>query len=263
MARILAISSQVVRGHVGLCATVPALQSLGHEVWALPTVLLASRPGLGRVDRLQIAAGELAAMLEAIESDGCWPSLDAVLTGYFPSPDAVAVAARAVGRIKAANPSVIVCTDPILGDNGKLYIPEETAGAIRDDLLPLATLATPNLFELGWLSGAPIGSIEDAAGAARRLGPSMVAVTSAAVSRQEVTTLLVHDAALSRRTTPWFAGVPNGAGDLFAGLLLGHLLRQLPAEDAFDAALAALGPVLASSDGRDVLQLSALQSRPT
>ena len=45
MAKVLAISSHVVRGHVGLDATVPALQYLGHEVWALPTVLLSSRPG--------------------------------------------------------------------------------------------------------------------------------------------------------------------------------------------------------------------------
>ena len=56
MARILAISSHVVRGNVGLAATVPALQSLGHEVWALPTVLLASRPGFGRLQPLRAAA---------------------------------------------------------------------------------------------------------------------------------------------------------------------------------------------------------------
>ena len=49
MAKVLAISSHVVRGAVGLAATVPALQYLGHEVWALPTVLLSSRPGLGRL----------------------------------------------------------------------------------------------------------------------------------------------------------------------------------------------------------------------
>ena len=58
MARILAISSHVVRGQVGLAATVPALQSLGHEVWALPTVLLASRPGLGRMSRYELPPAE-------------------------------------------------------------------------------------------------------------------------------------------------------------------------------------------------------------
>ena len=81
MAKVLAISSHVVRGHVGLDATVPALQWLGHEVWAVPTVLLASRPGLGRMVRHELPASELADMLAALEADGCWPSLDAVLTG--------------------------------------------------------------------------------------------------------------------------------------------------------------------------------------
>ena len=61
MARVLAISSHVVRGTVGLAATVPALQWLGHEVWALPTVLLASRPGLGRFVRHEVPAPDLAA----------------------------------------------------------------------------------------------------------------------------------------------------------------------------------------------------------
>src|SRR6185503_20515276 len=103
MAKVLAISSHVVRGHVGLDATVPALQHLGHEVWALPTVLLASRPGLGRLVKHEVPPRELGAMLAALEADGCWKSLDAVLTGYFPSPQSVLVAAQAVARIKAAN----------------------------------------------------------------------------------------------------------------------------------------------------------------
>ena len=90
MARILAISSHVVRGNVGLAATVPALQSLGHEVWALPTVLLASRPGLGRLSRYELPETDLSGMLAALQADGCWPMLDAVFTGYFPSPAAVA-----------------------------------------------------------------------------------------------------------------------------------------------------------------------------
>ena len=45
MARILAISSQVVRGHVGLSAIVPALQRLGHEVLPIPTIILSNHPG--------------------------------------------------------------------------------------------------------------------------------------------------------------------------------------------------------------------------
>jgi pyridoxine kinase len=258
MARILAISSHVVRGHVGLDATVPALQSLGHEVWALPTVLLASRPGLGRMSRHELPEAALADMLAALEDDGCWAMLDAVFTGYFPSAQSVRVTAKAVARIRAAKPSVLVCVDPILGDAGRLYVAQATAEAIRDELLPLADVATPNRFELDWLSGGSAGTEQELVRAARGLGPAMVAVTSAFESEQSIGTLLVTPAASLERKTAVRRAIANGAGDLFAGLFLGRLLRQEPAEAAFEASLASLDRVLAASEGQAVLQLSAL-----
>ena len=262
MGRVLAISSHVVRGQVGLDATVPALQWLGHEVWALPTVQLASRPGLGRMQRRDVAGSELAATLAALEADGCWRRLDAVLTGYFVTPDAVAAAAQAIGRIKQANPRLIVLVDPVLGDAGRLYVPQATAEAIRDTLLPLATIATPNLFELAWLVGATAHDLGDTARAARRLGTATVVVTSAVETETTVTTLLVDGRDQSERVAPKRAGIPNGAGDFFAGLFLGHRLNGRSSEAALDAGLADLDRVLAASASRDVLQLSALGARP-
>jgi len=260
MAKVLAISSHVARGRVGLDATVPALQWLGHEVWAMPTVLLASRPGLGRMVRHELPAPELARMLDALEADGCWPSLDAVLTGYFVSPEAVAAAARAVGRIKVANPRVAVLVDPVLGDGGKLYVAQATAIAIRDVLLPLATIATPNLFELAWLTGTVPENLDDAVRAAQTMAPATVIVTSAGESDDTVTTLLVKGRDRIERATSRRAGIPNGAGDLFAGLLLGYLLNGRAEAPALDASLADLDRVLAASVGCDVMQLAALAS---
>jgi pyridoxine kinase len=260
MAKVLAISSHVVRGAVGLAATVSALQHSGHEVWALPTVLLASRPGLGQLARQDLSGQELSRMLSALEADGCWPSLDAVLTGYFPSPECVGAAARAIAAIKAAKPGIPVLVDPVIGDAGRLYIAEATAQAIRDLLLPLATIATPNLFELAWLTGTSPQSIEDVAHAARRLGPSTVIVTSASETDSTVTTLLAAHGGKVVRETPRRAGIPNGAGDLFAGLFLGNLLSGHSPATALDASLFALDQVLAVSAGRDVLQLAALSA---
>jgi pyridoxine kinase len=261
MGRVLAISSHVARGHVGLAATVPALQWLGHEVWALPTVLLASRPGLGRFVRHDVPGPSLQAMLLALEADGNWASLDAVFTGYFGSAAAVAVAADAIGRIRHANAKSMVLVDPIIGDAGRLYVPGETAAAIRDRLLPLADVATPNLFELQWLTGATSGNLDDVARLAGELGPPRVVVTSAAEAHGEITTVLLDRAAVIDRSLTWQKGVPNGAGDLFAGLLLGHLLNGLATGAAFEASLTALDRVLKASSGRDVLQLAALQEQ--
>ena len=137
MAKVLAISSHVVRGHVGLDATVPALQWLGHEVWALPTVIVASRPGLGRMARHDLPAAELAGMLAALEADGCWPSLDAVLTGYFAS--ARRGRGSGAGDPRASRPPIRASScwsTRCSATPGASMSPPETAEAIRRELLP-------------------------------------------------------------------------------------------------------------------------------
>lgn len=261
MARILALSSHVVRGNVGLAVAVPALQALGHEVWALPTITLAARPGLGLASaqpggRRASSAAELAGLLDALEKDGCWPMLDAVLAGYFGSADTVIAAADAIRRIRTANKSVCVLVDPILGDAGRLYVPPSTAEAIRDRLLPLADIATPNRFELQWLTGTGEGS--DPRAAARALGPREVIVTSARETAQEVATLLLGQGDAIEIVSARVERVPNGSGDLLDGLLLGHILNGLTVRAALDASLAQLSRVLAASAGKDVLELRSL-----
>jgi pyridoxal/pyridoxine/pyridoxamine kinase len=42
-----------------------------------------------------------------------------------------------------------VC-DPVLGDCGQAYVPEELIPIYRDSLIPLADILTPNQTELQW-----------------------------------------------------------------------------------------------------------------
>ena len=86
-------------------------------------------------------------MLSALEADGCWPSLDAVLTGYFPRPG-VCCRGRGDRAHQGGEPRMPVLVDPVLGDAGRLYVAQETAEAIRDRLIAARHIATPNLFEL-------------------------------------------------------------------------------------------------------------------
>ena len=261
MGRVLAISSLVARGNVGLAATVPALQGLGHEVWAVPTVLLASRPGLGTLVKFPVPTPELAGLLAGLERDGGSGLLDAVFTGYFPSALAVATVAAAIRRLKQANSELIILVDPILGDADRLYVAAETAAAIRDELLPLASVTTPNLFELAWLVGCAPAEIEDVPAAARRLQVPTVVVTSAASSKDAVCSTLVTTSEAIDCPLPRREGIPNGAGDVFAGLLLGRWLNNAAGAQAFRRAIADLEPVLAASRHRPVLDLGALPRR--
>ena len=132
MARILAISSQVARGTVGLSIIVPALHALGHEVIALPTVILSNHPGHAHSAGQPVAPHTLHKMLDALKANGWLTGINAVLTGYLPSIEHVAFAATAIKSAHAANPRkrVMVLCDPVLGDDPKgLYIDARAAAA--------------------------------------------------------------------------------------------------------------------------------------
>jgi pyridoxine kinase len=178
MARILAISSQVVHGSVGLSVIVPALQSLGHEVIALPTVLLSNHSGHLHVAGTRIAPETLAAMIDALAANGWLAGVEVVLSGYLPTPEHVAFVAATVGRLRATKPALPYLCDPVIGDWPKgIYIDEHAAKAIRDQLQPLATMLTPNAFELGWLTGQPVVDLATALTAIRSLPAALQTVT--------------------------------------------------------------------------------------
>ena len=44
--------------------------------------------------------------------------------------------------------------DPVLGDDGKFYVPQVLTEFFKTSLMPLATVITPNQFEAEILSGS-------------------------------------------------------------------------------------------------------------
>lgn len=74
-----------------------------------------------------------------------------------------------------------VC-DPVLGDNGKLYVPPELVARFRTDVIPVADVVVPNQFEIEQLTeGGPIESVETAFERMAQLhamGPQTVLVSS-------------------------------------------------------------------------------------
>lgn len=261
MPTILSLSSQVARGHVGHSAAVFAWQRLGIEVVALPTILLSNRPDYPHRAGERVRPELLGEMIAALDANGWLGEIDAVFTGYLPSAAHVALAAGLVGRLKAERPELLYCCDPILGDEPDgLYIAEDAANALRDTLLPLADLVTPNRFELEWLTGEEIRSGADAVRAARSLATPMVLATSApADSGNELTNLLVEGGKAWGAVVGRRAAVPHGAGDLAAALFLGHLLRSRPAPEALALATAGIEAVIDASLAREELNLIASQ----
>ncbi|ARQ12215.1 pyridoxamine kinase [Rhizobium etli] len=243
---VIVISSHVVRGSVGNRAAVFALETLGHPVWALPTIVLPWHPGHGRSTRLTFAEADFDAAIDDLIRAPWIGEVRAVLSGYFGSAAQARSVARLIAALRQNKPELLYVCDPVMGDLGGLYVPEATAEAIRDHLIPLASLATPNRYELAWLSGAALDDNSAIMEAALALGPSRMLVTSAVPMMAGGTGNLFlsgrHALLAEHRVVD---NPPNGLGDLLAAVFLSRLLSGLEDEKALQLATASVFEVLA------------------
>ncbi|MEJ1159809.1 pyridoxal kinase [Prosthecomicrobium sp. N25] len=263
-AAVLVVSSLVARGAVGGRAAVFVLERMGHPVWFLPTVLLPWHPGHGRASRSLPAEADFEALAGDLARAPWLAEVGAVLTGYFATPAQVEAAAALVDAVKGANPAALHLCDPVLGDlrpdgSGGLYVPEPTALAIRDRLVPRADIVTPNRFEAGWLAGLPVSTTAETLAAARALGRRIAVVTSApAMMARSVAALMVTEARAIQAEHPLVDGAPHGTGDLFAAAFLARVLGGAAPEAALERAAATVFDMVARSvrAGADELLLA-------
>lgn len=261
MPRVLVVSSQVACGTVGLQATVPALWHAGVEVFAVPTILLSNHPGHAHIARATVAPRDIDSIIEALDANGWLGTVDAVLSGYVPTPEHAATIAATVDRVFSRTSRAIYVCDPILGDDPRgLYIAPDAAEAIRVQLLPRAQIVTPNRFELAWLSRHQVNCVSSASVAARTLGPSMTVATSIPAAREGwLANLLVTSKEISRVDVVRKASAPHGTGDVFAGLFTGRLLCGDSPEACLAYAATTLDHILAKDAPGNHLNLSLLR----
>ena len=141
-----------------------------------------------------------------------------LVIGFVPRPNLADIIAAQLADYKG-----VVLLDPVIGDYKKgLCVTAETARAIRDYLLPLAQIVTPNRFEAEVLLG--IAGDENAVehtflNGLFDLGPQAVVVTSyrREVENHRTTLLFTNGYSYYRITAPYYPTFPaHGAGDVFA-----------------------------------------------
>ena len=234
MKRVLILSSLVAASRVGGRVAVSAMEARGIEAVLVPSVLFGRHPGHGAPGGGPVAEDRFGTLLEGIAAQGLFARFNAVLTGYFASAGQVEIAAAAIQEIRKAAPDTIILVDPILGDEGQLYVGEDTATAIRDQLVPLADIITPNAFELGWLSGGDVATPVGFIAAAKAIAP-VTFMTSASFEtgygtayHAGGTAVLARHARLDRP--------PNGTGDFLAAEFLAALVSGTAPGEAFESA---------------------------
>jgi len=218
---------------------------MGFCVWSLLTVSLTWHPGQSKAHRLIVSDADFAAFCHDIAASPQSHEIDAVITGYFAAPGQVQLAGNLIRSLKSRKPDLIYLCDPVMADEGGLYINPAIAHAIRDTLLPLADIIKPNRSELEWICKTTCPTREAMIAAAMQLGAPTLLVSSAPVMGHEATgNLLIEKQGEGNQI--WLAEHPlvanpvNGLGDLTASLFLSHLLRKEPAQHALSQTTAAV-----------------------
>jgi len=134
---------------------------------------------------------------------------------------------------------------------------------LRDRVVPVADIITPNQFELGYLTGTEPGSLEStlaSADLARAMGPSTVLVTS--VERPDrapdtIEMLVVDDAGAWIVQTPLLPFKANGSGDVTAALFTAHYRSTGSAATALERTVSSVFDLIEAThrSGRRELQL--------
>jgi pyridoxine kinase len=272
---ILSIQSHVVYGHVGNSGAVFPLQRLGREVWPLMTVQYSSHLGYAGWRGRAFDAAMIDDCMTGLEAIGVLPRCAGLLTGYLGKPEIGEAALRALDRIRAANREAAYACDPVIGDVGPgIYVAAGVGEFFRDRALPLATIATPNAFELEWLTGERTNNLQTARRAIATLrarGPRVVVATSIQLDDTPAGALDIlagDEAGFWRVRTPNLPISVNGSGDLFAALFFHHWLETHDMPEALSRAASSVYAVVkATLDlGSRELSLIAAQDeliRPT
>jgi len=264
---ILSIQSQVSYGHVGNSAAVLPLQRLGFDVFAINTVQLAYHPGHGAWRGYKVEPEQLREILAGLEERGALARCAAVLSGYLGDPAVAEVVRRALGAVRAARPDALYLCDPVIGDDGPgVFVAACIPERMREDLVPLADIVTPNRFELSLLAGLEVASLDDAIAAAaaiRALGPRLVVATGLPLPDRpdQIAVLAASEDESWLVSTPRMPVAFGGTGDAFSALFLGHFLREGNLRSALESAVSAIFALVEQSfeSGADELRLVAAQ----
>ncbi|KAK1981310.1 pyridoxal kinase [Colletotrichum cereale] len=260
--RVLAVASHVVSGNVGNKIAVFTLQSLGCDVAALNTVQFSNHTGYRQWKGTKVSAQEIRDLFEGLKQSYL-DDFDMMLSGYIPGAEAVVAVGDIAQELKrkqavAGTPgNFFWVLDPVMGDNGKLYVAEEVVPAYQS-LIEHADLILPNQFEAELLSGVKITDMQTLQTAIRALHTKYrvphVVITSVSLASPDhpPSHLSVVGSSMSPATGeprlfkivfPAIDAYFSGTGDMFAALMTVRMREAVIAASTSVSAAAAGGEV--------------------
>jgi pyridoxine kinase len=230
---ILAVHDISCVGKCSLTVALPILSAAGCTVSVLPTAVLSTHTGGFTGFTFRDLTGDIPGILHHWKTLGI--KFDAIYTGYLGSFEQLRLVAQLIEEFRT--PQSLVCVDPVMADNGKLY------SAFNEDfpkgmaqLCRKADLILPNRTEAAFLLGEPYKDgpqdrkqTEELLRRLSELGPRQVVLTGVSFRSGE-TGCAAYDRVADQFSfafAPQVEGNYHGTGDVFASALIGGLMSGL------------------------------------
>jgi hydroxymethylpyrimidine/phosphomethylpyrimidine kinase len=231
--RVLTIAGSDSGGGAGIQADLKTFSALGaFGMTAITAVTVQNTMGVSRFEALPPAL--VGDQIRAVASD---IGVDAAKTGMLANGPIVAAVADAVAETGIGN----LVVDPVfVSKHGHELLAAEAVVAIRERILPLASLVTPNLPEAAGLAGIEVASRDDM----RRAADAILAMGVAAVlvkgghleGSDEAADLLVDGVAETWLSAPRIdTPHTHGTGCTLSAAIVVHLARGDDLRDAVAA----------------------------
>lgn len=250
--QVLSIQSTVVSGYVGnKCATF-SLQMLGFDVCPINSVQLSNHTGYKHIKGQVLNADDIECLYEGLKQNDIHCRFSHLLTGYIGSKSFLLKVGEIIQDIRDSNPGIMYVCDPVMGDNGKMYVPEDLMPVYRDVIVPKADIVTPNQFEAELLTDIKITSEADALRAMQCLhdkGPNTVVLSSTNLGSEGVLVALasrVNNGTKEcyRIEMPYLQAIFVGTGDLFASCLMAWMHKDQDLKTAFEKTVSTVQSVI-------------------
>ena len=173
MKRVLTIAGSDSGGGAGVQADLKTMLACGVHGMSVVTAITAQN-SLGVQGVWEMAAEAVEAQFHSVVDD---IGVDAVKTGMLANAQLVAVVAQLLERLPADVPIVV---DPVgVSKHGDSLLAVDALTNLRERLIPIATVITPNLYEVSQLTGITISDergMTHAADALLAFGPEWVLI---------------------------------------------------------------------------------------
>lgn len=220
MKTALTIAGSDPVGGAGLQADLKVFQSFGIHGLSLPSALTAQNTtGVDSIYPVEedFFIRQLDVLLDDIRPD-------AVKTGMLYSKRLVKEVFEKITEYSLPN----LVVDPVtMSSSGKSLAEDKALDTLRETLLPLAKIITPNIYEAWLLTGIRIENVADmkkAAQALKEMGPESVVITGGHLDGIAVD-LFLDNRTLQRMESPKIKGEYHGTGCAFSAALAALLAK--------------------------------------